>query len=547
LWFKASHLSSVLIFVFGEIVFESKMAENTEKGEKEKEKKDHSRSRSNSLKGMFRSKKKDNLWGGDNLFGSENESVISSNEINDLQLDEKVYKFMQEDYIGSVLLALARDNFELSKRLNFKESNINIEQMCNAHYAHSLEEKENASETQKNAVKQIEKNLIERDLNSHRINLSFEPPSNFSPVQTLYSTSDRADAEKLFPCRTKFSGGHGNNSIGLVEYFSMLSTAQEATRLSRSEFLDMLKKTTTGKAHSLLLEWLSTDSDLDSVYHQFTLYFDTRVSSVDAKKILVSYKAPKTSSLHEMQAYIMELCQRAVEEVPKGISRTTMYNLECIQSLIRALPAASSLLVANTYNSISTRLERPCTASELSRALNTFRGSIDTDIRQNGTGGAKQESAGAGNGKQKWFGKFSGKKSPQTSGYTPNPAVNGLSSGQHASASVSALQSGSNSNPQGTSGRGRGRSSNRGNSRGGSNGNNTRGQGVPRKFCSLCGLTSHNAADGCRIMRNDRNELVNLLPVQDTCKLCPQTVTTRLHHPPTVCPYRPGGIWVNRK
>jgi hypothetical protein len=306
----------------------------------------------------------------------------------------------------------------------------------------------------------------------------------------------------------------------------------------------MLKLTTTARAHTLLLEWLSCDTELESLYHNFALYFDSRIDSSEARKILANYRIPKSSSLHEAQAYIMELVQRATEDIPKGTSRTMLYNLECVQALIRALPSTSSVLATNTYSSLTARMERPATASELSRALNLYRASIDQDIKQNGAPIQKGEAQGV---EKKRFFKFTrGPKAPnKTHKHSQNAAVNSLSTNeQHASATIATLQSGQQDT---RSNSGRGRGATRGNRGGRQNVSRPVGQGTTMKYCSLCGLKGHTASEACRNMRNDKGEIIELLPIQDTCKLCPEQINPRLHHPPNFCPYRANGPWHNRK
>ena len=89
----------------------------------------------------------------------------------------------------------------------------------------------------------------------------------------------RADAQKLFPTRhNNFSGATKDNGVGIVEFFSNLKFAQSLCMLSEAEFKDMLLCCTTGKAHTLLLDWMEQDHDLLSLYHNFIIQFDKRIT-----------------------------------------------------------------------------------------------------------------------------------------------------------------------------------------------------------------------------------------------------------------------------
>ena len=61
------------------------------------------------------------------------------------------------------------------------------------------------------------------------------------------------------------------------------------------------------------------------------------------------------------------------------------------------------------------------------------------------------------------------------------------------------------------------------------------------KYCSLCGKKDHLATDGCPNMVSNSGELVPVLPTYGICQVCPDEVSPRLNHPATLCPYRKGG------
>jgi hypothetical protein len=63
----------------------------------------------------------------------------------------------------------------------------------------------------------------------------------------------------------------------------------------------------------------------------------------------------------------------------------------------------------------------------------------------------------------------------------------------------------------------------------------------------LCGKTNHTAAQGCRNMKDNAGQIVEIQPAQSTCNVCPATVIPRLNHPPYLCPFRPTGPFHSKK
>ena len=76
---------------------------------------------------------------------------------------------------------------------------------------------------------------------------------------------------------------------------------QSLCMLSEAEFKDMLLCCTTGKAHTLLLDWMEQDHDLPSLYHNFIIQFDKRVTPEEARLQLSNFKASKSSSLAKLE------------------------------------------------------------------------------------------------------------------------------------------------------------------------------------------------------------------------------------------------------
>jgi hypothetical protein len=60
-------------------------------------------------------------------------------------------------------------------------------------------------------------------------------------------------------------------------------------------------------------------------------------------------------------------------------------------------------------------------------------------------------------------------------------------------------------------------------------------------YCSLCGKTDHNPAQGCPYITNDAGTQIKIIPTLGTCQSCPAKIMPRLNHPSQLCPYRVGG------
>jgi hypothetical protein len=294
---------------------------------------------------------------------------------------------------------------------------------------------------------------------------------------------------------------------------------------------------------------------------------------------LAAYRVPKNSDLAKAEATIQGLAARVASLIPAGPSRTASYNNEIIQGLIRSLPPQSSILVQTQYTEKSAKFSRAITAAELSRFLNIYRHSIDSDIRANGADNRsfeKRYQPRAGNNGVRKYTAFYNmgttslpQKSlvPQMNRYhgqinqvsrnTPRPL-----GGNKTFVKDNRYQNNNNynmrkpwSNSYGTQNSNR----NNNNRMSGFRANRGRGGNFNRRSfnnngrsdfkttgCSLCGQESHRAADGCPNMISDNGARVPVIPTKDTCNNCPQRINPRLSHPPSICPYRKNGPWGNK-
>ena len=467
--------------------------------------------------------------------------------VGDIDTDE--YRFTQGHLLGAILLKLAHDNTALARKCHMREMETNIHDLC-SDFQTSVQLKDNARIACAIKVNREEnERQLQRELNNHVLHQEIEPPSYFSPTPTWTSPHKMADSLKIFPSRNKFTGSNMGNNMTIVEFLSLVNTAQQQCRLSESEFKDALKQCTTGRAHILLLEWITNGLDMSSIYHNFTLHFDKRLTADEARMQINAYRAPKSSNLADVLSHIMMLGSRISAVMPDENSRKASYNLEVINALIRCLPTTSSTLVRNTNSQLSARLGRSCEATELSRALNVFRSAIDTDIKTHGdenNRGRTTKPDNHGNKKRNpAWGQYSSYNLSSTINKTFHPRGNNTMR----LPPVRAEPTRNLQPPQRPSALRLTRTNvpnKRFNGSGSNNfrSNNTRPhtrhiQNV-EGCCSLCGQNDHRASEGCENIRTDDGKKYKTLPSLITCSLCPGSWKNTLSHPPQLCPFRQG-------
>jgi len=514
--------------------------------------------------------------------------------------------YTQKHPLGQIFLSLLKDTFNLSKKANHKEMESDLNDVCeNFNKAMRLFDKSTQKQIEQ-ATKNFEVQLIQKELNSHLINEHSDPPKRFSPVATITSVQAKNDAMRSFPTRSpKFSGMPVNQGgIDIVEFISALNTAQEYCNLSEKEFKQMLLLCTTGRAHTLVAEWIRLEESVPTIYHNLLTNFDKRMTPQTAQELLFNYKAPKSTSLRDVETNLMLWASRAATSLPEGPARKAFYNMQIIQALVRSLPPQSSARVQSVYNTLSARLGRTATATELSKALNLDRHSIDTDIKQHGTDSRHLNSSTGNTNKflaQKGYrnsGGVSTKRKMRNSArmtfsvtaaqpiqeaprsrYDRHHTANGARyvqrretartysgniyhnndgqqnySGNKMNGRLNRSRSFNRSSSTGvrnyrsSSSRGRDSSARRTfmNSYDNKKAPNKRFQSSNRQsfgqnYCSLCGKRDHRASHGCPYMVTDAGARVNIMPTHTLCDACPQFVKPRLNHPSMMCPYRKGG------
>ena len=502
------------------------------------------------------------------VLGDPDPNYLAELDLDADTLAQRKYQATNNDPVGSILIQLLGECADQASKNN-KTMSFGVDQLCNLFYNHKLHEKQKLKQRMQQHAACWEEEMIERELNSHTLNQTVEPPSSFSAVPTLESNKQMADVMRLLPSGSnKFSGAPGKMSV--LEYLFSLNMMQKQCHLSKPEFLQMMLASTTGKPHIYLMRRIQERDDLSNMYHNLLLHYDKRMEPEEARIKLHAYKAPKTANLAEVEVHIQELAGLTTSALPEGTARNTAYNYEQVQALIKCLPTQSSIMVRNLYNQLSTKLKKPAQAGQLSRLLNNYRYTIDQDIKLHGSGGNGDDKRYPRyNSSQKASGKFprkytsysltqGGAPPEEKSHFSRHNNADGFNSrantgrsghaspGQFTRPSANFVRTG----PPRT-GNFRPRQSGFGNNNGNGNrgnrdrfsrpGNNRFGSGKPRDYCSLCGKKDHRAVDGCKYMVTDSGRVVKVMPTKDTCTACPSHITPPLSHPVHLCPFRPTG------
>ena len=466
------------------------------------------------------------------------EVQINDDPTNMGSTSKESFLFTQSHPQGAALLRMIIDLTNLAKKSGYKAMTTNVDDFCTSFHNSVRLERNRTSDMIDNSNHDVEMSILNKELNSHKINASIEPPDNFSPVPVITSAQKNIEILKLFPRHAKFSGSTKDGGMGVVEFLRSLISAQKQCGLSEEEFLERLLASSTGQAHDLILEWKTNGMDSHSIFHNLLLNYDKRLTAEEARNQLIGYKTPKGGNLASTEAHIVKLIGRAATALPTGPSRNAYYNLEGCNALIRALPPYSSQTAGNLYNSYTAKLGRACTLLELSQGLNLHRSSIDKDIKENGASIIRPSK----------FTKNSAFKNTKYAAYSvgangnnPPPKTRTLPK-RKMEKSYTPRPKTIFPRPQNT-----GQPINYGN-------------GQPRGFknfrpkvqnsasidkCTMCGHRNHDSAN-CGNIRDNSGKVLKMIPTYAVCGKCPNFITPRLHHPEHLCPFRINGP-LNRK
>jgi len=488
--------------------------------------------------------------------------------------------FTKSHPIGSLLLKMQTDITKLAVLNKMKSMESNVKEICDEfHHGINLE-RANTCNTIAINNSSIEDKIISKELHAHRLENPIDPPKHFAPSPQLVDNPAKLnECFKVFPRGNKFSGSNKEGHMNIREFLTNLNLAQEQCRLSEQEFLARMLASSTAGAHELIQMWIDNGNNVAQIYESLLIHYDKRPSAEEAKASLFSYKVAKHEDLSKAEAKIMIWVGTAAKTVPAGPSRATFTNLEGCQSLIRALPDWSRINVSNLYESLSAKLGRSLTFTELHQALHALRPNIDKDIKQNGIDSQRPPRYinNMNKGPQLRYNAFNinvkegidtverrtfpPKRSNTETSFTPKPIYrpsNRQQPNNRPRFSVSNRGKGGYNNNQTNrrsdnfggafskfnTGPERSRNNNNTNTYNNNNSYNRPRRGFQNRNinggCILCGYKNHKA-ETCRNMKDDNGNIKGVIPGFGTCTKCPKEIKTRLNHPESLCPFRPKG------
>jgi hypothetical protein len=310
-------------------------------------------------------------------------------------------EFVKAHPVGALFLSILADNTLSAKKNGTKQTHLNVGQISAALKSLEKHEEQKVEKSLEKKTAKIEHNLIARDLNATKVSLDNPPPAMFASEDKLVTLHAKKDAQLTFPFRhNKFSGNNPkeNGCMSVSEYLNHLCRAQASCMVSRREFQDIMLATTTGRAHSLLVDWFRASESIESTFHLLSLNFDRRISINEAKIRLQNYKCPKTDSLAKCESYILSLATRASDIMPSPESKLAYLNMEACMALLRALPPQSAVTAMNLFHSLCSKKGDTLTYSEFTSHLNLYADSINAEIKAQGVEGPF---TGKKNGNQK--------------------------------------------------------------------------------------------------------------------------------------------------
>ncbi|RPI68001.1 MAG: hypothetical protein EHM38_08975, partial [Geobacteraceae bacterium] len=292
-------------------------------------------------------------------------------------------EFVQKHPFGRVLLSILEDNTRTAQQTGARQTNLNIGLISKAL-------KDDLKREEATIAENVSA-MADKEINLAAVNQDLHPPQYFSPTDRLVTLSAKKDAHLTFPYRhPKFSGSnpynkdHGGPQMAIEEYLDLLTRAQSNCPLSRREFIDVMLATTTGRAHSLIMDWTRAGESIEQIFHLLLMNYDRRISPTEAKDRLYSYRCQKTDSLAKSEAQILTLATRFSDAMPDGPSKNMIMNFEANNALMRALPTNSAVTASNLYHTLCSKKGRAPTFSEFTSHLNIYADSINRDIKQNG-------------------------------------------------------------------------------------------------------------------------------------------------------------------
>lgn len=138
--------------------------------------------------------------------------------------DSEEVRYTRNHPLGRQLLSLAMDNTRFAKKANIQAMESNIPNLCADFCRFMRANSDKISSAINCAVANIELGFINKEFNSHKINMSVEAPTYFSPTPVLTTAHQRAEMMKIFPTRHKFSGSMSKEgTMDIIEFLRIVN------------------------------------------------------------------------------------------------------------------------------------------------------------------------------------------------------------------------------------------------------------------------------------------------------------------------------------
>ena len=434
----------------------------------------------------------------------------------------------------------------------------NIDRKLNTNYENVDSDLENKIEL---AVRKLNKEKLSKI--NHNAAETIFPPTSFSPVDIMKGNEHKiSQVQTYFPFKNKFKGAGYEPAI--TQWLDNLNDGQEICNISEKEFINVMRKCTTGTAYEEICAMIESKLGINQIYQALLNKYDTRRRPETAKQMLESYIPPTNATLKSIQGDIMALALRSKLLYAKA-SQTMAYNHDTVKALIKALPEVNHADAYRVLDELNAYYDGYPEFADFCTALSRYEISINNNLKKRGNLRAnfnrqphtyaysapkkiiksnynKIKAIGAhlrNTNKQREYPPLViyenhvdrlnnyknnnyNKAKPnynfrQNNNHTPNKnykSTNGYNKTNYNQKTNSYKKYPQNPNKMELGIRG-------------------------RHACTLCGSNNHQASSGCFKMRNDYGRLVFCPPSQEPCSRCLRENNKTLYHPEVLCFNRP--------
>ena len=424
---------------------------------------------------------------------------------------------------------------------------------------------ENVDNDLENKIELAVKKLNKEKLNkiNHNAAETIFPPTSFSPVDVIKGNDHKiSQVQNNFPFRTKFKGTGYEPAI--TQWLDNINDGQEICHLSEKEFLNVMRKCSTGAAYEEICAMIESKLGINQIYQALLTKYDTRKRPETAKQMLESYMPPTNATLKSIQGDIMALGLRSKLLYSKA-AQSMSYNHDTIKALLKAIPEANQADAYRVLDDLNAYYEGYPEYADFCTALSRYEVSINNNLKKIGNqrySYTKQPFAFSSTKKKPIIGRnynkikainaqpmfvhenyldqYQRERPPLVLYENQVNRYNNYKSNSNNRSNYSSnnnyRQNGINNfKPKNNGFDQKNRFANRNN-----NNPNKMELGIKgRHACTLCGSNTHQASSGCFRMRNDYGRLVFCPPSQEPCSRCEKETNKILYHPEVLCFNRP--------